>query len=114
MVKSPYDDIPKILLILLLVRVIGQCVSGFFAESAVTLVVYIIFASCYIAALVGVLCKQKWGPALSISLALIDILAALAIGGASGVGAGIMDAALIYFAYKEFQKVRNKPKSLKA
>jgi ABC-type multidrug transport system permease subunit len=95
-----------ILIILLIIRFIGQFANAFLLSAdMVYLVISSILGVVYLAALIGVLIKQKWGSILVMIIAVIDILFALPIGGAKGFGAGVMDLILIFLGYKEYKQI---------
>ncbi len=88
---------------LLILRLFGQIFQIIDLISISFLfIVPLILAILYAAALVGILKQQRWGSILVMIIAGIDLLSALFIGGARGIGAGIVDLILLFLGYKEY------------
>ena len=99
-----FGAVTIILIIFLVLRLCAQIVSAWLQLSNTFVVVTVMcFAVLYAASLVGVVKKQKWGSTLAMVIGVIDILFALALGGAVGIGAGIADLLLIWLGYMEFR-----------
>lgn len=103
--KKKFNAITIILVIILLVRLIAQVVSAAASQTGAFLVSFSVFAILYLIALSGVYIKQKWGSILVIALAVIDILFAFIESGAFGFGAGVVDLALLFLGYKEYEQL---------
>ena len=96
-----------ILIVLLIIRLFGQIFQAIaFIGSSFLFIIPSLFAILYGAALVGILKKQKWSLILVMIIAGIDLLFALFIGGASGIGAGIVDLILLFLGYKEYSALK--------
>ncbi len=104
--EKKFGVITIILIILLIIRLIGQFASAFLLSAdMVYLVIFSILGFAYLAALSGIFIKQKWGSILVMIVAVIDILFAFIMGGATGLGAGVVDLILIFLGYKEYKQL---------
>lgn len=104
--KKKFGAITIILIILLIIRLIVQVVGAIVTRANIVyLSLFSVIAVLYLLILVGVSMKQKWGSILVMIIAIIDILFALALGGATGLGAGVMDLILIVLGYKEYKRI---------
>jgi len=96
-----------VLIGLLILRLFGQIFQIIALMSVSFLfIVPLIFAILYAAALIGIIKQQKWGSILVMVIAGIDLLFALFIGGASGIGAGVVDLILLFLGYKEYSALK--------
>jgi len=96
-----------VLIGLLILRLFGQIFQIIALMSVSFLfIVPLIFAILYAAALLGIIKQQKWGSILVMVIAGIDLLFALFIGGASGIGAGVVDLILLFLGYKEYSALK--------
>ena len=96
-----------VLIGLLILRLLGQIFQIIVLMSVSFLfIVPLLLAILYTAALVGILKQQRWGSILVMIIAGIDLLSALFIGGASGIGAGIVDLILLFLGYKEYSALK--------
>ena len=96
-----------VLIGLLILRLFGQIFQIIALMSVSFLfIVPLIFAILYAAALLGIIKQQKWGSILVMVIAGIDLLFALFIGGASGIGAGVVDLILFFLGYKEYSALK--------
>lgn len=68
-----------------------------------------IFALFYAAAFGGVFRREDWGPKLSLGIAALDLILAIALsGGAFSVGAIVVDTIIIGFSYQLMMGVPRK------
>ena len=96
-----------VLIGLLILRLLGQIFQIIVLMSVSFLfIVPLLLAILYTAALVGIVKQQKWGSILVMVIAGIDLLFALFIGGASGIGAGVVDLILLFLGYREYSALR--------
>lgn len=96
------------LIILLLIRALFQFLTLFqLKEIGLVFLVVSLFAILYVISVVGIYYKQKWAAILVIIIAIVDLMVALTMGGASSVGAGLVDLAILFLAYKEYQLIKS-------
>ncbi|RLI98687.1 MAG: hypothetical protein DRP08_07935 [Candidatus Aenigmatarchaeota archaeon] len=96
-----------ILVVLLIIRLFGQIFQmAALIGISFLFVIPLVFGILYGVALVGILKKQRWGLILVMLIAGIDLLVALIIGGASGIGAGVVDLLLLLLGYKEYSTAK--------
>ena len=95
-----------ILLVLLVIRLATQIIFlvNSYGVSLWTNSIYIIFSIAYLFAIIGIVLTKKWGSILVILIALIDLAFALGVGGVIGIGAGIVDVALIFLVFMTYFK----------
>lgn len=105
--KNKFNAVTIILIILLAIRAIMQIVLMAMQKDLTFIAVFIFFTIIYLAALIGVSLKHRFGSVITIIIAVVDLLFALASGGEFGLGAGVMDLALIYLGYKEYHQIKN-------
>lgn len=103
--EKKFNTVTIILIIFLIIRLIGQFIGGFLFADTISQVVFSIFGILYLVALTGVFMKQEWGSILVMIIAVFDILFAFITGGASGLGAGVVDLILIFLGYKEYKQI---------
>ncbi|MDD2665512.1 MAG: hypothetical protein PHD13_01840 [Methanocellales archaeon] len=98
--EQKFNAITIILLIMLVIRLIVQVILSF------NNLISLSFAALYLAAVVGVVLKQKSGSILAGVIVIIDILAsAIFTTGAYAFGAVSYDLILGFLAYKEFKQI---------
>ena len=98
--ETKFNAITIILLIMLIIRLIVQVILSF------SNLISISFAALYLAAVIGVVLKQKGGSILTGVVVIIDIIAsAILTTGAYTLGAVFYDLILGFLAYKEFKQV---------
>lgn len=102
--KKKYGALTIILLVLIAIRFLAQVISAAVGQEPLDIVFGGIVGAIYLAAFVGVVMKQKWGSIVALIVAIIDVIAAFFIGGASGVGAVIFDVILFWLAWKELKQ----------
>ena len=101
-----YNGFTIALIILLVIRLIGQGANAFWMlNDPVFFAAYSFFGLIYLICLIGVIAKKKWGSVLTVVIAVVDILFSLTMGGAAALGAGIMDLLLMSLGYKEYKQV---------
>lgn len=95
--------------VLLIVRILFQLIEGGYSANEsrnnLPLIVTVAFTFIYGLALGGTLKKRKWGPALAVIIAGIDIGLSfffLFNGNISGAGSLIADTILLMLGYKEY------------
>ena len=99
------------MLILLGLRALAQVLSALFAENSVTVVILLILAAVYIAAIVGTVQRKKWAPILIIVIGVLDGVTATGIfGGPLVLGAVIMDVLLIVLAVSDKKQMEGRVK----
>ncbi|GEM_PF-5145849 len=98
--EQKFNAITIILLIMLIIRLIVQVILS------LNNLVSISFAALYLAAVIGVVLKQKSGSIFTGVIVIIDIIAsAIFTTGASTFGAVAYDLILGFLAYKEFKQI---------
>jgi hypothetical protein len=104
-----------VLIIVLIIRLIAQIVllENSYGASLWTSSIYAGFIVIYSVAIVGTLLMKKWGSIAVIAIALVDLAFSLAIGGATGVGAGIVDMILLFLVFMAHKKTKKIPKDSK-
>ncbi|MBI4090451.1 MAG: hypothetical protein HY422_00330 [Candidatus Komeilibacteria bacterium] len=93
------------LLAILIIRMLMQLLP-LVAQDAITgaaVAVSLFFALVYLSASIGVARKQRWGSAVALIISFIDLFSALALGGASAIGAGAVDVLILFLAYRQFK-----------
>jgi hypothetical protein len=106
-----FSVVAVILLIFLLIRFIAHVAGVFITlEDVFTTVIYSVFSIAYLAGFIGVLLKKKYGSVIVIVIAIIDLISALFVGGAAGIGAGIYDLILLFLACREYKNLSKKTK----
>ena len=98
--ETKFNAITIILLIMLIIRLIVQVILSF------SNLISISFAALYLAAVIGVVLKQKGGSILTGVIVIIDItLLAVFTTGAYTFGGVAYDLVLGFLAYKEYKQV---------
>ncbi len=98
--EKKFNAITIVLLGMLILRLIAQAILSF--SSLISLS----FAALYLAAIVGVVLKQKSGSILTEIVVIIDVIASVIFTtGAYTFGAVGYDLVLGFLAYKEFKQV---------
>lgn len=103
-----------VLIVLLVMRVIGQVYNSTVNIGLDEIVIGILFiglAITYVGALVGIVKKQTWAPALVATLAIIDgLLAIFYLTGEASIGALVFDILLIFLALQEKKRLEDNKK----
>ncbi|MDD3421508.1 MAG: hypothetical protein PHS47_04340, partial [Methanocellales archaeon] len=98
--EKKFNAITIILLIMLIIRLIVQVILSFSNWISIS------FAALYLAAVIGVVLKQKSGSILTEVIVMIDItLSAVFTTGAYTFGGVAYDLILGFLAYKEFKQI---------
>ena len=98
--EKKINAITIVLLIMLIIRLIAQVILSFGNLISIS------FAALYLAAVIGVVLKQKRGSILTGVIVIIDIIAsAIFTTGASTFGAVVYDLILGFLAYKEYKQL---------
>ena len=98
--EKKFNAITIILLIMLIIRLIAQVIISF------SNLISISFAALYLAAIIGVVLKQKSGSILTGVIVIIDItLSAIFTTGAYTFGGVAYDLVLGFLAYNEFKQI---------
>jgi len=106
-IKLKFGAIGITLLILLTLRFIVQVVFSIISADILSRIIFIFLSLIYLSAIVGIIARKRWGIIISVVIAGIDMLSALASGGAGGVGAGIADVLILilsYYTWKSWRK----------
>ncbi|MDP3026860.1 MAG: hypothetical protein Q8N63_04070 [Nanoarchaeota archaeon] len=103
--KNKFSAASIILIILIIIRIIAQAVGAIYSSDNTSLISYLFFGILYAIALIGIYQKRKYGVIISIIVAAIDLLGALMVGGVAGVGAGIVDAIILFLSLKEYKTI---------
>ena len=103
--KKKFTWITIVLIILISIRIIGNGIIIVYSNNLISFVVFFIFIITYVLCLAGIVSKRKFGVILTSIAGIIDLIASLALGGATGVGAGIFDIILLILSYKEYKSM---------
>jgi hypothetical protein len=104
--KNRFGAVTITLIVLLTIRAIIQIAMIFIEKEAISKFIFIILALAYLIAILGVSLKRKFGAVMTMIIATFDLLSALLVGGTFGLGAGIMDLALVFLGYKEYTQIK--------
>jgi hypothetical protein len=100
-----FSNITLSLIILLSIRLIAQIYSVYVSRTDIVVMsILFVFLVLYALALLGVIKENKWGLILVMVIATTDLIIAFLMSGATALGAGIFDLALLilgYFGYKK-------------
>lgn len=100
--QKKFGAVTVILLIFIAIRFLAQIISAVVGATAADMVFGGVVGAIYLVAFVGVVMKQKWGAVIALSVAVLDVISALFVGGAAAVGAIVFDILLFGLAWKEF------------
>ncbi|MEK6873511.1 MAG: hypothetical protein AABW91_01590 [Nanoarchaeota archaeon] len=95
-----------ILIVLLIIRLATQItlLVNSYGVSLWTSSIYAFFIVIYSFAIAGIILSKKWGSISVIVVALVDLAFALGIGGAIGIGAGLVDIILLFLVFMTYTK----------
>jgi hypothetical protein len=102
-VKRKFGTAAIVMLMLLGLRIFGQIESLMTSLSVGALVMFCI----YLAAIIGIYGRKPWGDVLCAVVGVTDIATTLMYtGGASRVGAVVVDSLMIYLAFEDYKTVK--------
>jgi hypothetical protein len=99
-----YGIATLLLMLLVGVRALAQFIIATTSQVQTYRYVYAIIGILYVAIFIGLIIKKKWAAIAMVAFALIDLVAALWIGGVSAIGAGVLDLLIGWLAYLTFKK----------
>ena len=107
--NKPLKVLTFLLCLLLAIRIAGQIFAVIISTNAIYTTVSLVFGLIYLISFIGILLHQKWAVTTIGVVAVLDLLFALGLGGAKGIGAGVVDLALLYLAVKEYHYIHREP-----